>query len=287
VIADYAGDPVDGASMAVRFFHFEKTPLALRAGLDAEKFATQSASLAGVTAQVAAQMRAEMASTVAGSAAKLAARAAVSSAMSDVPFARGDVIVALGDSITDDLLSWAYQVERVLDLLRPDLDLRVVNQGITGHTTQEAISRFDIVAAARPAWIIQLLGTNDARRHGGAKLMTTSLDETERNLNAIRRFVETDTRAQLIVMTPPPADQAAIERWTPFHEQQITWLTEDIDRVAALVRHSPGQVIDIHELLTANASQLLLPDGLHPNLLGQQQIAEAVLLALPDAQRRP
>jgi lysophospholipase L1-like esterase len=286
MIADYA-DPVDAASMAVRFFHFEKTPVALRAGLDAERFATQSASLAGVTPHAAARMRAEMASTVADAAAELAERPAVRSAMSGVPFARGDVIVALGDSITDDLLSWAYQLERVLELLRPDLALRVVNQGITGHTTQEAISRFDLVAAARPAWIIQLLGTNDARRHGGTRLTTTSLDETERNLGVIRRFVETDTRAQLIVMTPPPADQAAIEQWAPFHEQQITWLAEDIDRVAALVRDSPDQVVDIHELLSASASQLLLPDGLHPNLLGQQQIAEAVLLALPDAQRRP
>jgi lysophospholipase L1-like esterase len=286
MIADYA-DPVDAASMAVRFFHFEKTPVALRAGLDAERFATQSASLAGVTPHAAARMRAEMASTVVDAAAELAERPAVRSAMSGVPFARGDVIVALGDSITDDLLSWAYQLERVLELLRPDLALRVVNQGITGHTTQEAISRFDLVAAARPAWIIQLLGTNDARRHGGTRLTTTSLDETERNLGVIRRFVETDTRAQLIVMTPPPADQAAIEQWAPFHEQQITWLAEDIDRVAALVRDSPDQVVDIHELLSASASQLLLPDGLHPNLLGQQQIAEAVLLALPDAQRRP
>ena len=286
MIADYA-DPVDVASMAVRFFHFEKTPVALRAGLDAEQFATQSASLAGVTVQAAAQMRAEMATTVADAAAELAGRPAVRSAMAEVPFARGDVIVALGDSITDDLLSWAYQLERVLDLLRPDLALRVVNHGITGHTTQEAISRFDLVAAARPAWIIQLLGTNDARRHGSARLTTTSLDETKRNLGVIRRFVETDTHAQLIVMTPPPADQAAIERWAPFHEQQITWLAEDIDGVAALVRDSPGQVVDIHGLLSASASQLLLPDGLHPNLLGQQQIAEAVLLALPDAQRRP
>jgi len=286
VIADYAGDPIDPASLSVRFFHLEKTSLALRAGLDAEQFATQSAALAGLTPERAAQLRAEMGASVAAAARDLAERSAVRDAVSRLPFAPGDVIVALGDSITDDLLSWAYQLEAVLELLRPDLGITVVNHGVTGHTTQEAISRFDLVAAARPAWIIQLLGTNDARRHGSARLTTTSPDETARNLEVIRRFVETDTRAHLVVMTPPPADQGAIENWAAFQEQQITWVEEDIDAVAALVRESPGQVVDIHHVLRASTTEVLLPDGLHPNLIGQQHIAEALLLALPAAQRR-
>jgi len=59
-----------------------------------------------------------------------------------LPFTPGSTVVGLGDSITDDLQSWLEILRHLLDLRRPQDDIRVVNAGISGDTTSQMISRF-------------------------------------------------------------------------------------------------------------------------------------------------
>lgn len=280
-------DSTDTDWMTVRFFHLDKSPVALRAGLGIDEFESLESALAGVPSGRSHDIRADLASIIARTGAELAAQPTVLDATRHLPFAPGDVVIALGDSITDDLLSWAHLLAEVLRITRPELGLSVINAGITGNTTQEVISRFDTVARARPDWVLQMLGTNDARRHGTAQVMTTSSEETRRNLKAIHLLIETDTSARLVAMTPPPMDERAVQGWVPFQREQITWRASDIDDVADAVRALPVPVIDIQRALGPAPLPFLLPDGLHPNLAGQRRIAEAVLVALPALTRSP
>ena len=87
-------------------------------------------------------------------------------------------ILALGDSITDDLGSWA-------EILR-HAGAAIVNEGLSGDTTAGARVRLTRALETRPRWAVVMLGTNDARRHGrDGEPILVSDGETRRNLRAI------------------------------------------------------------------------------------------------------
>src|SRR5690242_21589566 len=51
------------------------------------------------------------------------------------PFPYTTLFRSVGDSVTDDLQSWAEILRHVLTIARPDDDLTVVNAGLSAHTT--------------------------------------------------------------------------------------------------------------------------------------------------------
>jgi acetyl esterase/acyl-CoA thioesterase-1 len=160
-------------------------------------------------------------------------------------------VLALGDSITDDLGSWAEI-------------LGVVNGGLSGDTTAGARVRLTRMLETRPDGAIVLLGTNDARRHGrDGEPMLVSHDETARNLRAIdaklRRHCD-----RVVWVTPPPVADPALA------EPDLIWRLEDIAAKAALVRDLDPDAVD---LWPGWAPEYLAPDGLHPSPAGQHFIA--------------
>ena len=62
-------------------------------------------------------------------------------AVDALPFAAGDVVVAFGDSLTADLASWAEMLARLLAARRPADAIQVVNAGVSGETSTDALKR--------------------------------------------------------------------------------------------------------------------------------------------------
>jgi lysophospholipase L1-like esterase len=167
-------------------------------------------------------------------------------------------ILALGDSITDDLGSWAEM-------------LGMVNEGLSGDTTAGARVRLTRLLDRAPDCAVVLLGTNDARRHGrDGEPMLVSHDETARNLRAIdaklRRHCD-----RVVWVTPPPVADPALG------EPDLIWHNRDIAAKADLVRELDPAAVDLWPGWT---SSHLSPDGLHPSAAGQRLIAERVALDL-------
>src|SRR5215212_1939298 len=52
-----------------------------------------------------------------------------------LPFRSGDVVLGIGDSFTDDLQSWLEILRHLLELRRPQDEIRVLNQGVSAQTT--------------------------------------------------------------------------------------------------------------------------------------------------------
>jgi lysophospholipase L1-like esterase len=203
-----------------------------------------------------------------------------------LPFAPGATVVGLGDSITDDDQSWLEILRHLLALRRPQDQIRILNEGVSGDTTMQMIARFLDVVFEQPDWILCLAGTNDARLHGQYPTKTlVSISETAANLDMLRHFGATQCPAEWLWITPATVIEEQIEHdWflSPF---ELRWRNRDLIAVAQAVTDAAEQgqdsLVDLQDVfgLPPNPA-LLLPDGLHPSLAGQTAIARAVVKRL-------
>jgi lysophospholipase L1-like esterase len=185
----------------------------------------------------------------------------------------GDIVVALGDSITDDLVSWA-------EILRGPLERAgavLVNAGLSGDTTTDLLRRLYGVVELAPTLVITMIGTNDAQRHGGAAKPLVSAQESAANLHALRTWLRR-AGARTAWITPPPVDEAALA--TAISPRPFEIRNTDLRRIAEVIHAFPDPVIDGGEAV----GDLLLDDGVHPSEAGQAKLAAAVAQRLSQNQ---
>lgn len=253
----------------MRFCHPRKILAATRLpaadALDVDALAALAGTSAARYEELAAAMRRE--ARAAG--AELAGHAAVSRE----PLAHVGSVLAVGDSITDDLGSWARMLAAALP------HARVVDAGLSGDTTTNVVARSARLPGADLA--IVLLGTNDARRHGRNRFpMLVSDRETARNLRLLDRLLRGQCR-RVVWVTPPPVLDERIEADDGFRESGVLWQRADLRRKAAIVRAAFADVVDLWAAFGDPPDPALLrSDGLHPSAAGQRAIARAILDAL-------
>lgn len=269
----------DVPAVIARFLHPEKLPALHRIHARPNDVLQITSLLSGVSPTRVEELQYQLTSRTHALATELLSEERFVAAVENLPFRAGDIIVALGDSITDDALSWAHLLQSVLDQVRPTDNLIVRNHGITGHTSGEVISRIDTIMTERPDWIIQLLGTNDARLHGlTAPMRSTSSEETARNLGVLRTLIQKDTQAQLICMTPLPVIDTAADKWEPFRGQAITWRDTDVQDIRKTILGADPSAVDLYSTFSAQQLVTLLEeDGVHPNERGQQLILRTLV----------
>jgi lysophospholipase L1-like esterase len=217
----------------------------------------------GTKPAVLAEVRARLAHEVAAVAASMVADMALREAVAALP--RG-TFVALGDSITDDAQSWAEILRACVGLVRPG-EVTVVNAGISGDTTVDALARLYGVVALRPSLVVAMLGTNDCQRHGPARARLVSPRDSLRAAYEIDRWLD----SRVVWVAPPPVDEAALARTVG--ERPFSVCGADVAALTAAMRDSGLELVE-----PALTPAHLLPDGVHPSLAGQRAIAEAVLL---------
>ena len=182
------------------------------------------------------------------------------------PLASGGTLVALGDSITDDRLSWAELLRCCLDRVRPG-EATVVNAGVSGDTTADALGRLYGVAELSPDLVIAMLGTNDRQLHGPHRAPLLSPPDSLANAIAITRWLS-DAGARVVWLTPPPADRAALA--TTVAERPFDLDAGGLTSFANALKTSGLEVI-------GTGGVALEPDGVHPSLTGQTEIAKTLL----------
>jgi len=199
-----------------------------------------------------------------------------------LPFRPGTMVVGVGDSNTDDLLSWLEILRCLLELRRPQDRIRVLNAAVAAQTTSMALTRFRDVVSQRPAWIICALGSADALRVGPQPAKTlVSPEETARNVVEMRHMAMLQTEAQWVWMTPPTVDERIIAKYPPFQQAQLMLQNHDIIAVGDMLRHQPEPVVDIQAIFGHPAAQeFVRPNGPTPSLTGQQAIAKALVECL-------
>ncbi|MEN9576952.1 MAG: hypothetical protein RL077_6479 [Verrucomicrobiota bacterium] len=198
----------------------------------------------------------------------------------DVPAAEPVTIVAFGDSTTAVRGSTTIYAR----LLQEELhNVRVINAGVPGNTTELARQRFEQdVLRHQPQIVIIQLGINDASvdvwKTPPATEPRVSLERYEANL---RHFVQTlkSKNARVVLMTPNPL------RWTPKLKElygKPPYQSENGDgfnaplgsyceAVRRVAREAGAEFLDVQQAFVDHAQkrgvtvESLLSDGMHPN----------------------
>ena len=199
-----------------------------------------------------------------------------------LPFRQGETIVGLGESTTDDLLSWFEILRQLLELRRPQDSIRLVNEGLSGHTSSQLLGRINGTMAHDPDWVLCMIGGNDALRFGTEPSPTqVSIGETSRNLAEIRRLAQARGNPRWVWITPTTINAERVEAFPPFQQGGIRCRNEDIVAVGDVMRDQSDPVVDTQADfgLPANAAWMEA-DGLHPSLAGHQVIVTLLVQEL-------
>lgn len=235
------------------------------------------ANFIGITEDELKEIRSEFDENAKGAALELLKESETNDQIHELPFDDGDVILAFGDSITDDLQSWFEILRHLLEIALPDKKLKFINSGISSNTSVEALKRLDRdVLAHEPDWVIVALGTNDALRMNFAANRTlVSLTEFWENINTIDLAIREVTDNPIIWMTPPPVVPELMDE-SP--DNAIIY-EKDLIQYRDVISGKKGYIID--PLGTRMGQQAeawnYLNDGLHPSLAGHVNTVKSFL----------
>ncbi|MEX0994927.1 MAG: GDSL-type esterase/lipase family protein [Balneolaceae bacterium] len=201
--------------------------------------------------------------------------------MGELPFQPDDTIVALGDSMTDDLQGWFLVFTHMLEITIPEADFTFVNGGVSYNTTSEALRRLHVdVLSHEPDWVIVALGTFDAIRLDFAPERTLlPLSETWENLNTIMSAIHQVTDHPVIWITPPPVIPGLLDEME-FFDFDIR--QEDLDQIRHILTGKSGYIVDPlgHRMGDPPEAWYYLSDGINPSLSGHTHTVRALLKSL-------
>lgn len=180
------------------------------------------------------------------------------------------VIVAFGDSLTagfgvDPGLSYPDNLQHELD--HAGYSYRVVNLGVSGETTSDALARLDAVVAARPRIVILEFGGNDGLRGLPIASVRANLEQM------ITRLQAEHIRILLAGLTLPP-------NYGPEYIPPFERMYHDL----ATKYHVPLIPFLLEGLYERGLFQ---QDGIHPNEQGYAMVAQLVFRHLKPMLGRP
>ena len=180
------------------------------------------------------------------------------------------VLVCYGDSITAGYGLRSGQAYP--DALQRDLDNRgyhykVINQGVSGATTKDAVASLRSLLTLHPDAVIVEFGGNDGLRG-------LPLAQTRRNLDTILTALESaHIKILLAGITLPPN----------YGGEYIQSFEQLFRELAA--KHHTAFVPMIYKDMV-NVSGAIQPDGIHPTAKGSELIAKTLIPALTPLLRK-
>jgi acyl-CoA thioesterase-1 len=167
------------------------------------------------------------------------------------------VIVTFGDSLTQGVAGKSYPAY-LQDLLdERGYRYRVDNQGVSGDTTTDGLARIDNVIAAHPDLVILEFGGNDGLRGVPVESTKANLDEM------IARLKGAKLRVVLAGITLPPN----------YGPDYVTPFTAMFPELAKKYKLPLMPFLLVHVYRDSN---LMQPDGIHPNGNGNKIVAQDV-----------
>lgn len=196
-------------------------------------------------------------------------------------------VLTVGDSITTYRYGYAELLGAMLAQVDPQTGFTFMNVGRSGYTSTHGLEHtFTQYLQTNPDWVVIKYGVNDTKCFGGTDAKTlVSLDEYRANLDAIVGGFCQHTRAHVLLMTPTPVLENVVNNNPEFIAYHMTWRNADIEKFGSVAQEIAGKhgvgFVDLFSIFTATPDPaLLLSDGLHPSLAGQQRMLEVLLRAV-------
>ncbi|MEX2585555.1 MAG: GDSL-type esterase/lipase family protein [Balneolaceae bacterium] len=261
----------------LQFLNFEKQyPL-----LPGFREAGPVATLLGLERDELSGLRDRFRSNAEEAASELLDEEEIEERLQKLPFRSGEKIVAIGDSMTDDLQGWCSIFSELLNKGTDLSDIEVINSGVSYNTTSEALRRLHRdVLSLNPDWVMVSLGTFDAIRLNIAPDRTLlPLSETWENLNTIQSAIEQVTEQPVIWISPPPVIGGLLDEMELF-DFQID--EKDLFSIREVIAGKRGYHVDPAGTRMGNPAEAwyYLSDGVNPSLSGHTNTVRALVKAL-------
>ncbi len=234
----------------------------------------------GIDPEAYASIRAEFDAHVQTAAQALLNDTHFAMALDRLPIMDDEIVVGLGDSLTDDWQSWFEILHSVC--AQRGKSVRFINAGISADSTTDIFNRFIDIVRLQPAWIICACGANDTWFWTDSPTkLAVSIEETKNNLVAMRQYAATHTKANWIWFTPPPMIPEKVKAHWYQGAFQMMSRNENLTAIADIILAEPEPVVDLQKIFGMPANvDLLMEDGLHPNLYGHMAIVRALVTKL-------
>ena len=174
------------------------------------------------------------------------------------------MLVCFGDSLTagygaEPGHSYPDYLQRDLDRLH--FDYRVVNEGVSGNTTKDGVSRLNQVLALKPAIVVVEFGGNDGLRG-------LPLSQTRANLDRIiGALVHAGIQVAIAGITLPP--QYGVDYIHQFDEMYVALAKKyQVPMLPFLLQNAYG------------GAGMIQADGIHATAKGNEVVARNVLKLL-------
>lgn len=205
----------------------------------------------------------------------------VTKQLAALPFQKGDTVLVLGDSVTDDRQGWFEILTHVLEIAVPSKKIGFKNAAVAGSTSFHALDRLDTdVLAHEPEWVIIALGTNDSvRKNYAANRTLVSITEFWENINTIEQAVKDVTDNPIIWMTPPPVIKEMMDE-NPVINGFID--EKDLNQYREVISGKSGFIIDPTGARMGRPPQAwnYLSDGFHLSLAGHLNTVRSLMKGL-------
>ena len=179
-------------------------------------------------------------------------------------------VVCFGDSITHgakvDGHSWVYF------LSKEHKDINFINEGRNGRKTSDKKEILPVLKKYPDAdYFLIFLGVNDLK-NGNDSMVNSCVENMEWMINKIR---QTNKKTQIVILAPVDISLKTMDTTNvrkQYNENTGSSLVKLEKRYKELAKEDSLGFIS----LLKTVSQLNYVDGVHPDVKGQQQIADAV-----------
>jgi lysophospholipase L1-like esterase len=213
------------------------------------------------------------------------------------PFADGDTVCFLGDSITHGG-SYHRFIELFYVSSQPEKKINIINCGIGGDRADGALKRLDWdVLVHQPTVIAIMLGMNDIG-HGNYDSPTPtpevlaareqSITAYRKNMTALIEAIQQRSKASIILIKPSPYDETAEIPGKPARKGANSALAKCADICGELAQKYHTAVVDFHGPMTKLMAEgqkldpafaLVGRDRVHPGPPGHLVMASLFLRA--------
>jgi len=193
-------------------------------------------------------------------------------------------IVTLGDSITKGVRpgvkaedTFAQQLQKAL--AKDDIRTDVVNVGIGGERTDQALKRLDAILKLKPRIVTIMYGTNDSYVDKGAKDSRISPDEYRKNLLTLVANLRKADITPLLMTEPRWGDKAGKNG---AGEHPNVRLERYVQICREVAKETKAPLVDHFAHWTTQNTQSIdigtwTTDQCHPNPLGHEEITKTML----------